>query len=148
MHKIAQKLTVLGIGLGTSAVVGWLLLRESKRQDSAGTVVVKSQRHAGEPDEIEIVVPLDTINDEENIVLTTVDNEEYEDDLTQINDIGPRFAEALKASGITQFSQLAQQTPESLSERLANHVTVRPQRIRDKDWIGQAAQMLVQSSDS
>lgn len=143
MYKTARNLTVLGVGLVTSAVVGWLLLRESKRQDVDGTVTVKSQRHLGEPDDMEIVLPLDAIDDEENsIVLTGVEQTGHEDDLTQINDIGPRFAEALKASGITQFSQLAQQTPEALAERLAGYVTVRAQRIRDKNWIGQAAQLM------
>lgn len=144
MYKTARNLTVLGLGLGTSAVVGWLLLRESKRQDVNGTVTVKSQRTMGDAEEMEIVLPLDALTDEDSIIIASSEPSDGEDDLTQINDIGPRFAEALAALGITTFSQLAQQTPEALAERLADHVSVRAQRIRDKDWIGQAAQLMAQ----
>lgn len=140
MYKTARNLTVLGIGLGTSAVVGWLLLRESKRQDINDTITVKSQRNVSNAEEMEIVLPLDELDGEDDILLATSEQPDDKDDLTKINDIGPRFAEALAALGITTFAQLAQETPEALAERLAAHVTVRAQRIRDKDWIGQAAQ--------
>jgi predicted flap endonuclease-1-like 5' DNA nuclease len=60
------------------------------------------------------------------------------DDLTIINGIGPRFAEALHAIGISRFAQLAEQDPDDLANQLADHVTVRAARIRDNDWIGQA----------
>jgi predicted flap endonuclease-1-like 5' DNA nuclease len=141
MYKTARNLTVLGIGLGTSAVVGWLLLRESKRQDINDTVTVKSQRNAGDAEEMEIVLPLDELDDEDGILLATSEQPDEKDDLTKINDIGPRFAEALAALGITTFAQLAQETPDALAERLSAYVTVRAQRIRDKNWIGQAAQL-------
>ena len=42
--------------------------------------------------------------------------------------------------GITRFAQLAKETPEGLAERLAPMINVRAQRIRNNDWIGQAAQ--------
>ncbi len=97
----------------------------------------------GDAEEMEIVLPLDALN-EDGIIIASSEPSDSKDDLTRINDIGPRFAEALAALGITTFSQLAQQTPETLAERLADHVSVRAQRIRDKDWIGQAAQLMAQ----
>lgn len=140
MYKTVRNLTILGVGLGASAVVGWLLLRENKRQDSETTITVKSQRHTSDMDEApQIVLPLDALDAEDQSAAE--DTDKQVDDLTQINDIGPRFAEALAAIGITRFADLAQQDPDILAERLAEYVTVRAQRIRDKDWIGQAARL-------
>jgi predicted flap endonuclease-1-like 5' DNA nuclease len=138
MHKTARNLTALGFGLGVSAVVGWLLLRESKRGKKLPAITVKSRRHdAGSDDMPPIVLPLEALENPEKLA---------EDDLTQIKDIGPRFAAALRAIGITRLEQLASQTPESLAEQLTPHITVRPQRIRDRDWIGQAAQRVAKRS--
>ncbi len=132
MYKTTRNLTALGIGLGVSAIVGWLLLRENRRRDDDASVTVRSQRRQSAPAESpQIVLPLEPIDEAGGA----------EDDLTQINDIGPRFAEALQAIGITRFDQLAQQTPEELAERLSTHTTVRAQRIREKDWVGQAAKL-------
>jgi hypothetical protein len=138
MHKTARNLTALGLGLSVSAIVGWLLLRESKRGRELPILTVKSRSHdAGLDDMPPIVLPLDALegSDEEPAAAA----KQADDDLTQINDIGPRFAAALRAIGITRFDQLAAQTPETLAELLTPHVTVRPQRIHDKNWIGQAA---------
>jgi hypothetical protein len=140
MHKTARNLTALGLGLSVSAIVGWLLLRESKRGRELPIITIKSRSHdAGLEDMPPIVLPLDALegSDEEP---ATAGNEAGDDDLTQINDIGPRFAAALRAVGITRFDQLAAQTPEALAELLTPHITVRSQRIHDKNWIGQAAQ--------
>ena len=140
MHKTARNLTALGLGLSVSAIVGWLLLRESKRGRELPIITVKSRSHdAGLDDMPPIVLPLDALegSDEET---ATAAGQTGDDDLTQIKDIGPRFAAALRAIGITRFDQLAAQTPDTLAERLVPHVSVRPQRIHDRDWIGQAAQ--------
>jgi hypothetical protein len=140
MHKTARNLTALGLGLSVSAIVGWLLLRESKRGRELPIITVKSRSHdVGLDDMPPIVLPLDALDasDEEPAAAA---KQADDDDLTQINDIGPRFAAALRAVGITRFGQLAAQTPETLAELLTPHVTVRPQRIHDKNWIGQAAQ--------
>ncbi|RPI99654.1 MAG: DUF4332 domain-containing protein, partial [Chloroflexi bacterium] len=64
-----------------------------------------------------------------------------EDDLTQIDGIGRTFADALHAIGIRRFEQLAQQKPDDLAERLAAYTSVTAQRIRNKDWIGQAKRL-------
>jgi predicted flap endonuclease-1-like 5' DNA nuclease len=138
MHKTARNLTALGLGLSVSAIVGWLLLRESKRGRELPIITIKSRSHdASLEDMPPIVLPLDALegSDEEPVA-----DQAGDDDLTQINDIGPRFAAALRVVGITRFDQLAAQTPEALAELLTPHVTVRPQRIHDKNWIGQAAQ--------
>lgn len=129
MLKTARNLIVLGAGLSASAIVGWFLLRETKKG--------RAPNGANKTTELEeaahIVLPFNPIEEDE--VVNVAD-----DDLTQINDIGPRFAEALRRAGITRFAQLAEETPEGLAERLAPMINVRAQRIRNNDWIGQAAQ--------
>jgi predicted flap endonuclease-1-like 5' DNA nuclease len=125
MVKATRNLVVLGIGLSISAIVGWLLLKENKRgKEVASIITVKSQISSPEVEEIPLAL-----------------QPEEADDFTQIKDIGPRFAQALQTVGITRFEQLAKQTPETLAARLAGHVTVRAQRIRSNDWIGQAARL-------
>ncbi|MCL4236811.1 MAG: DUF4332 domain-containing protein [Anaerolineae bacterium] len=137
MVKTVRNLTVLGAGLGVSAVVGWLLLRESKRGKIAERFVVRSRTHDAVAEPVaEIALPLDQI-DLENSPSTS----QQADDFTTIKDIGPYFAQALQNAGITQFAQLAALTPETLSERLAPFATARAQRIRNNDWIGQAQQL-------
>lgn len=140
MHKTARNLTALGLGLSVSAIVGWLLLRESKRGRELPSITIKSRSHdAGLEGMPPIVLPLEALEGSD-VELSAVGEKTDEDDLTQIHDIGPRFAAALRAIGITRFEQLANQTPETLAEQLKSHVTVRPQRIHDKNWLGQAAQ--------
>jgi hypothetical protein len=62
------------------------------------------------------------------------------DDLTLIQGIGPTFSSALYRIGICRFLQLAQYTPETLSEALTQEAgsKVTPGRIGAEDWIGQA----------
>ncbi len=143
MYKIARTLTILGTGLSVSAVVGWLLLRERKRDQNASVGVIRSQY---QPPEVapmpEIVLPMEALEEQLDLEDNTADIEA--DDLTIISDIGPRFFEALKKIGITRFSQLAEQTPERLATQLAPYVTVRAHRIQTKDWIGQASQLALQ----
>ncbi len=144
MFKTARNLIALGIGLGTSAVVGWLLLKESKRQEQkGGEVKVRSQRGSPEAESLPAIkLPLEALAEAEASAPTQPDAEP--DDFTQINGIGPRYAEALLKVGITRFEQLAAQTPEALSELLAPHTRVRAERIGDDDWIGQAARLAQQ----
>ncbi len=61
------------------------------------------------------------------------------DDLTVIDGIGPTYARALHAIGIMSFSDLAQQDPDELSQRLNGQISAT--RIRNQDWIGQARQL-------
>jgi hypothetical protein len=146
MHKTARNLTALSLGLSVSAIVGWLLLRESKRGRELPIITVKSRSHdPGVDDMPPIVLPLDAL-ESSDATTTTEEEPTGEDDLTQIKDIGPRFAAALRAIGITRFDQLADQTPEKLAEQLMPHVTIHPQRIHDRNWIGQAAQKVAGKS--
>lgn len=138
MVKTARNLTVLGIGLSVSAIVGWLLLRENKRAKDVTQVTIKSQSRANANELSQIVIPIPS-KDHDEPVPSGKATAAQPDDLTQITDIGPRFAEALAAAGITRFEQLAEQTPEALADLLAPHISVRSQRIRSRNWIGQAA---------
>lgn len=138
MMKKAWSAAVLGLGLGASAIVGWLFLRESRRKEDARTVTVKSQVGGSSTDEMQpIVLPREAL-DESAEETEALDLPEGADDFTQIRGIGPRFAQALRDGGITTFDALARETPDSLAELMAPYVAVRPQRIRDFDWIGQA----------
>ena len=139
MFKTARNLIALGIGLGTSAVVGWLLLKENKRQQENGEVTIGSRlRSPEEESPPAIQLPLETL---EEAAPAPTDTDTAPDDFTQINGIGQRYAEALVQAGITRFEQLAAQTPEALAELLAPYARVRAERISDKDWIGQAARL-------
>lgn len=140
MYRTVRNLTVFSLGLGASAVVGWILLKERKRDRDAENVTIRSQSRISEPDEMpEIVLPLEPVQAEDQhmraIDATAADQP---DDLTLINGIGPRFAEALHTVGISRFAQLAEQDPDDLANKLAPYVTIRAQRIHDNDWIGQA----------
>jgi predicted flap endonuclease-1-like 5' DNA nuclease len=134
MVKTVRNLTVLGAGLAVSAVVGWLLLRESRRGKLAERVFVRSRlREATSEPVTEIILPLDKIELQPEPALRPA-----ADDFTRIKDVGPRFAQAMREAGITSFGQLAALTPDALSDRLAPFVAVRAQRIHSNDWIGQA----------
>lgn len=143
MYKTIRNLTVLGVGLSVSGVVGWLLFKETQRDRQPSAVRVRSQVRPPEPQEpAEIRLPMESLDAEpEPPALLPAEG----DDLTRIVDIGPRFAEALQKIGITSYKQLAAQTPADLAERLSDHVVVRAQRIRDKDWIGQAKRLARES---
>ncbi len=58
------------------------------------------------------------------------------DDLTRIRGIGPTYARALNALGVTTFAQLAEADPEALAAQIDR---LSAERIRQEDWIGQAA---------
>lgn len=133
MYKTARNLGVLGFGLSVSALVGWLLLRENKRSKETSGMSTKQQGDLVEQLDLpEIVLPLETLDNDDSINSV--------DDLTLINGIGPRYADALHAAGIVSFKDLAKLTPEALAERLSPYVSVRPERIRSSAWVEQAAQ--------
>lgn len=140
MYKAVRNATVLGLGLSASALIGWLFLRESKRKQDLPTVTIRSQS-GGQADEMPpIILPREALDasDDEDDHLSATGGADGADDFTQIRGIGPRFSQALHAAGITTYATLARETPDSLAERMAPHATVRAQRIREFDWIGQA----------
>jgi hypothetical protein len=64
------------------------------------------------------------------------------DDFLQIKGIGQSTAHALHNAGIHRFIELANHTPESLSELLkTTRLTIAPQRIERDNWIGQAREL-------
>lgn len=144
MYKAVRNATVLGLGLSASALIGWLFLRESKRRQDTQTVTIKSQVGGSQAEDMPpIVLPREALEDSASALDEEGGGEtgplsDSADDFTVIRGIGPRFAQALRDGGIMTFSALAGETPESLAERMAPYASVRPQRIRDFDWIGQA----------
>lgn len=58
------------------------------------------------------------------------------DDLTALRGIGPIFAQRLYQGGITTYRQLAHLSP----EEAATCCQIPVQRVRQDDWVGQAAE--------
>lgn len=58
------------------------------------------------------------------------------DPLIDIKGIGPTALARLTELGIITFAQLADETPESLAEKMGGRITA--ERIQREDWIGQA----------
>ncbi len=141
MRHTARNLTLLGLGLGVSSVIGWLLFRETRRGRLASRDTSQSSLSEGSLEIPQIVLPMQPPASDEVVISSKRRDIAANDDLTRIRDIGPKFAEALKAAGITRFEQLTQETPDTLAGKLAPFVNVRPQRIRDNDWIGQAERL-------
>jgi len=137
MQKTVRNATILGLGLSASALIGWLFLRESKRKQLPPVLTVRSQVGSAGDEMPPIVLPREAL-DADTDAHETAPPPDGADDFTQLRGIGPRFARALTAGGITTYAALARETPESLAERMAPYATVRAQRIRDFDWIGQA----------
>jgi predicted flap endonuclease-1-like 5' DNA nuclease len=140
MYKTARNALVLGAGLGISGLVGWLLLRENKRIRDARQMIVRSQLLSSPADEMqEIVLPREALDAAFEPITTLSDPT---DDFTQIKGIGARYADALAASGITRYHQLAAHTPDTLAALLLPQVpTLSARQIQNKDWIGQAARL-------
>ncbi len=140
MFKTVRNLAVLGAGLSASAIVGWLLLRDKKRDPNGAATIIKS--YADESAAVaQIVLPREVLDDVDDAAPEDGSAAPAGDDFTQIKGIGPRYAAALHTVGITHYAQLAKQNPDDLAARLAAHVTVTAQRIRERDWIGQAARL-------
>lgn len=83
---------------------------------------------------------------DENVAVST-DN--TRDSLETITGIGPTFSKALHKIGIHRFEDLAQCTPQDLSQVLLEQAGVRvsPERIEAKNWIGQAGALARNGSD-
>lgn len=73
----------------------------------------------------------------------TASADNVQEGLGIIKGIGPKFAEALSQIGIRRVADLADYTPDTLSEALLNRagVKVSPERIEANDWIGQAREL-------
>lgn len=108
--KFSRNVVLLVFSLCGSVLIGWLLIEEEARQ---------RERAVGGP--------------------TSRWQPQAADDLTLIDGIGERYANALAEIGITSFAALAAQDPVELSRRMESRVSA--ERIRRDDWIGQARQL-------
>src|SRR5205085_9362692 len=79
--------------------------------------------------------------------VTSGDDESARDDLKKIARIGQAYAKALYQIGIRRFADLAQYTPQELSQALLEQagVRVKAEKIASEDWIGQARRLAQQA---
>jgi hypothetical protein len=63
------------------------------------------------------------------------------DDFTRISGIGKALDRRLHQAGVNTYADLAGLNPEEIAALLAEPVAVRPGRIGDEDWTGQAARL-------
>lgn len=64
-------------------------------------------------------------------------DDDGEDDLTKLNGIGPKLAEAMKAAGIKRYTQLTEMSTDHLSEALASS-GIRYSKAAAETWAEQA----------
>ncbi|MBN1964973.1 MAG: DUF4332 domain-containing protein [Anaerolineae bacterium] len=132
---------LLGLLAGGMILALWLLLRRQVGDEPEHAVRIPprpADLNIPLPGSNEIEIPLDPLlpqpmPDAEPAAAQV-------DDLERVDGIGPKYAAALRAIGITSFAQLAGQDPDALAEALqAQGVRVIGDSVRQKDWIGQAA---------
>jgi predicted flap endonuclease-1-like 5' DNA nuclease len=114
---LSRNIVLFSLSLATSVLVGWLLIEEEE------TLRERIARPMGSRDDD----------------WADWHTDGGRDDLTMIEGIGETYARALNSIGIRRFSDLAEQSPARLSERLEGRVSAA--RIRNQDWIGQARQL-------
>jgi hypothetical protein len=68
------------------------------------------------------------------------------DDFTRLAGIGQALDRRLHQAGVSGYADLAALTPEKVASLLANGAAISPERIRNEDWIGQAAKFTEQTS--
>jgi predicted flap endonuclease-1-like 5' DNA nuclease len=118
--RLSRNILTLLLSFVTSILVGWLLIENED---------LLRDRHAASDQAKRAATRLSV----------TSRRQKTADDLTAIDGIGATYARVLTDAGITSFATLAEQNPETLSDKLDNRVSA--QRIRNDDWIGQARQL-------
>jgi predicted flap endonuclease-1-like 5' DNA nuclease len=145
--RLLRQMTLFIVSLASSIVVGWLLMdqmeRNRREEERLREIPVPRGDHrngaservnagtASAPPAPPRIVP--------KPAASTSKKSAKADDLTIIEGIGPAYAKALNALGITTFAELAQQDADDLAGRMGNRVNAT--RIRQQDWIGQAKQL-------
>lgn len=131
-----KKLLYIGLGISIIVVkksVSYLI----EKKEQAG------EQFAADMPADEVVSPdaptpesiAQAVADEVEPVVRESETEAKADDLTEINGIGPTYAERLKEAGITTFAALAKKSPEELRT-----VTKAAGKSADAEsWINQAA---------
>src|SRR5690349_10873034 len=69
------------------------------------------------------------------------------DDFTQISGIGKILDRRLHEAGVNSYADLAALNPEGIASLLAEPAAVRPGRIADEDWTGQAARLAAETAE-
>ena len=67
------------------------------------------------------------------------------DDFTQISGIGKILDRRLHEAGVNSYADLAVLNPEGIASLLAGPAAIRPGRIADEDWTGQAARLAAET---
>ncbi len=130
------------IGVALSIIIRWWLLEWMREKEEPEHAVRIPSRH---PAEINIPVPLQAEEAAEQP--SAEPSPAAADDLTRIDGIGPKYAEGLRALGITSFAQLARQEPDTLAAQLKQQgLRIVGDSIRNKDWIGQAKRLAAEAS--
>lgn len=134
LTKLVQSLLLLA-GTAIAAIIGWLLWQFLRQEEETEEATLST---AALSSEMQIPLPYEPEADEGG----SSDAQGGGDDLTRIAGIGPRYAEGLRQAGITSFSQLSRHSPDDLAALLRlQGVRVTGDRIRQDDWIGQAARL-------
>lgn len=124
MGRFGRVIGVLVFGVGVGIIIAYWL----KQQEEAFQRQMRQQHPKS---------PMPT--SETQIILSqkTLDQADSGDDLTRINGIGPKTAQALRATGITSFATLASTSPHDLHDKLKGLRGLTPEKING--WIEQAA---------
>ncbi|NPV68594.1 MAG: DUF4332 domain-containing protein [Anaerolineae bacterium] len=141
---VAVTLVIAGAVIAT--ILGWWLWRLLQgKEETAEARWVPPQRPAERnipvPFPDDLVQPIQSALETE-ITPAVARLAVQADDLTRIDGIGPKYAEGLARLGVTTFAQLSQQDADELAARLkAQGLRIIGDRIRQEDWIGQAARL-------
>lgn len=126
MARLGRVVGLLSFGLGMGiAVAYWLRQQEEAYQQSMRQYQQRSTPRPA-PQEAPIILPKKAL-----------DEADAGDDLTRINGVGPKTAEAMRAIGITSFAKLAKASPEALFEKLKGLRGLTQEKV--SNWIEQAA---------
>ncbi len=130
MAKLGRLAGLVSFGVGVGiAIAYWLRQQEEAYQQHMREV---QQRQAPPP--AQPVAPQET-----PIILPqkALDEADAGDDLTRINGIGPKTAEAMRAIGISSFAALAKASAEEVFEKLKGLRGLTQEKVAA--WIEQAA---------
>jgi len=105
--RIASQLTGGQAAVGVLVVPAMAIDVSAKLSELGGTAEVHEVTEEAVA-EVETAVPA-----------VEAAEQEAGDDLSILDGVGPKYADALKASGVTTFAQLSEMTPEAIEETLA-----------------------------
>lgn len=147
ISRLVKTLVWLVLGVAVAVALGWWLARLLREEEETEEAVwVPPSR----PEDINIPLPPQAVDEVPDLAAFEAAMDEIEDadepaDFTQIDGIGPKYAEGLVACGVRTFAQLSSQDPDALAETLrAQGLRIIGDRIKQDDWIGQARHLMVE----